>query len=460
MDLTTRRRKLNEYYHNFMTQEELQNLRAKYGIAKPQNQASSKLDIGSLRAKYGAKEVKAAETPPQTKKNLLENYKEGFTGAFNLAEKGLEKAKDFLYPSSAKTVGTTIAAPVLTLKGEKEKAAELVRQNIKPANIAFTALELLPGGGQLTKYLKKLPGSEKAAELITKTIPSALKESATQNYLRVLNPTTQKTKAIASKIAPKLAEKKVTANTLKGLENKAVAVMRLAGQKMDDVLAALPPETKTKVSPLISELEKAKTPHIVNGVIVNKQAVGAIEDMQRLLVDQLKATNGQVSTASVRRIRQILDGMVDKAGGFIPDRAAKYGTEAEKELADSIRNVLAKQVPGLEEVNAEYSFWKGTKDVVKARLKRDTGKGSGLTENMATTGGAVAGLASGGLSKAAGYALAAKSLTKLFRSTFWNTKVSAANKTRLANLLASGKVSEAGYIAARLYDGLTNQSKN
>lgn len=446
-----------------MTPEQIEQYRQKYGIISyPKDTSSRKAEIDNALRSVGF--AKQPQTPIQAtkigeKKSFSQNVQEGVSGALNLSQEGLIGARDFMFGTAAKTAGTAIAAPILEFMGKPKEATELVKQNINTGNIAFTALELYPGGGILSGALKQLPGGAKIASWITETLPKTLRASAIKNYLEVFAPTTQKTKTIAEKIVPGMAKRRLTAYTKEGLYQAAKEGAKEAGTQIDEIIERLPNETKIKLSPLISELEKSKAPHVVNGVVVNKQAVSAIEDMQRLLIDQMVATNGQTSLKSIRRVRQILDGMVDKAGGFIPERAQKYSVEAEKELAGAIREELARAVPDLNKVNAEYSFWRGVQDVLRARIKREVGRGSTITEKIAATAGGAAGL-SHGLTGAVKYAITFKAVASLVKSTFWKTKVSAANKMRIADFIANGKIKDAEFIASKLLAGFNNKKND
>jgi hypothetical protein len=191
----------------------------------------------------------------------------------------------------------------------------------------------------------------------------------------------------------------------------------------------------------------------VDGVVIDRNAYEAINQVGDLILQY----GGEISSASLNRVRQLLDRMTYGAGK-VYGKTLKEGTEvsAQKELADIIRAEFAKENPDIAKLNAEYSFWSTLHEVITSTIKR-TKPQSGTEDVLTALSGGV-GLATGGIGSGVQAALFTKYLSKFIRSTWWKS-VSAAKRNQVANMIAEGRVEQAVYTLTRLYDGLENSKK-
>lgn len=270
-----------------------------------------------------------------------------------------------------------------------------------------------------------------------------LMEAAAGQYEKVLAPTTKKMKQLAQKVAPGLAERKVTAFSQKGLLSEAEKQVKTFGQQIEDAWAKLPEEHQTAVRPILENITKAQealTMKGADGTIipeVNSEAFQQLTSLKSELISIAGETNAP--TRVLREYRQILDGMINKAGkGFglsLNDSAVLSGT---KTVANAIREQLGKATPDIAKINNEFTFWKRVQDVVGATVERKTGQATPLGQKLAKGAGVIVGGAHGGIMGAIEGGLIMKNLEKLATSTAWNT-FSASSKAKLADALASGE---------------------
>lgn len=391
-----------------------------------------------------------------------------FNKLSNIGEKILSKPSELLFGTTGKTVGGLITRGIggvktLTAKTPEQLAeARRLSQVGEPTvgDIAFTALELYPGGGLLKNTLKKIPGSKQLiqiAENVVNRIPEGLRERAIQELTKIIKPTTQKTKFVTEKIAPKIIDDIPITATKEKLLGKVESKVYEFGDKIDEFIKNMGDEaTKIdiKTQPLLDSLAEAKKQFsFLNDagkeIVTNKNALAKITELEGM-VSQL---GGSASFNTLRKMRQILDAEISKAGGFLGKTLAE-GTEAELKsgIANSIRNELAKDSPDLAKLNLEYSNWKNFEYVLTEGLKRDAGKTMGLKSKVTAVIGGIAGGAKG--------AVALTALEKIFNSTLWKT-ININLKTSLAKSIESGSTSKfieaVNAIIRRLASGVKNE---
>lgn len=374
------------------------------------------------------------------------------------------KPADFLFGSTAKTVGGTILSNVGSTKellGKTPEEKDLGRrlrergeEEITPTNIAFTALELFPGGGQLGKYLSKIPGGAKVASGIsnfTKTLPSKLRGGAIEQFRQVLGATTKEAKRTAERVAPGLAERKITALSRESLQRKATEQTSKVGAAVEETIEAIPKGTSLKTQPIIESIEKTKQGFTVKGVVVEP---GKLEVANKLQ-DIVKKLGDELDTDNIIKLRRVWDETIRKSGkGFGLNPKDAFSLEVKKVATNKIRNELAKEVPELAVINKEFAFWKGVKDTITGTVERTAGKKS-FTQQQAGALGAAAGFIKGGAGVAVLAGVAAKNLIKLTSSTAWKT-MSAKKKTQLAEAIESGSTKKINEVLKRLLAGVKN----
>jgi len=409
--------------------------------------------------------------PPVLKKGFLERFGD-------VSGKVLEGASDFAFGTTKKTVGGLITQGIgagMEVAGDITKNPELTQKGtkliessgfgMKPGeegqapsvgDIAFTALELYPGGGLVSKYLKKIPGAGKFADVFSKVIPENLKESAIKAYAQVLAPTTKEMKYLTEKVAPQLMEKEVKAVTRRGLEKKIEVNLAEAGNKIDDVLDQIPEGTQLKTQPILDALESSKSDFMIEEggkkIAAEPEKIVNIDNLKNIIQE----FGDKISFNSLRKLRQIWDTSIASGKGFMGKTLTEGGVlDAKKTATSAIRGELAKEFPDLDKVNAEYTLWKNTSDILEATSKRLVGREKPLTQKLIKGTGLAVGFVKGGPVGAMVTGEIAEKASQLFSSPAWKT-ISAVNKKKLADYLANGDIKN-----ATLYIGkLISMAKN
>jgi len=412
-------------------------------------QTTTETQPTDLRTKLEQAYIKKEAESRLAQQSQLQNKPKGLLEKVsNLTEKTFGKASDLFFGSTGKTVGGLITGGIgsaSALAGKKTFGQSLEKQAeeaITPTNIAFTTLELYPGGGELGKLLSKIPGSSKLVSKIddaVKILPKSLREKAIKLYTEALAPTTKKTKLQAKKIVPELLERKEKAGIFTGLkkiEEKAVEGLRGAGELIDAEIEMMDKVKKLEVKPIINSLRKFAKEAIIEGtdVVAEPTKVAATENIAKVITDLGK----EASVKSLRSLRQIWDDTIKKAGkGFGRSDADNFLLGAKKEATNSIREVLALENPTLDLLNKEYSFWSNVSEVISETLLRKSSQ-IGKKGRIAQVLGGVLGSTLGPKEAAIG-ALVGRKLEQAFGSAAWKTR-SAIWKNELAKHLVDGSV--------------------
>jgi hypothetical protein len=360
-----------------------------------------------------------------------------------------EKTADFLYGNFARAAGSVLTDATGITKNEMAKVGS------EPSTLFFAALEVAPGGGAIIKTLKKVPGLGKVLNALGKVKGAAaakIKQSAIDMMTKALKPTTNEMKAKTAKIVEEALERGVSGTASK-IEAVSGSNKQRAWNNLDEALGLLPPDKKQSTVPIIKELAERQKQFMVDGVVVDKNSYEAINEVGDLILE----FGDEIPSASLNKVRQLLDKMTYGAGK-VYGKTLKEGTEAnaQKELADIIRAEFAKENPDIAKLNKEYSFWATLNEVINKTIQRT--KPQSGTSDAITAITAGAGLATGGLDTAIKAGLFTKYFQKLIASTYWKS-VSAVQRNRIADLISSGKIEEAAYIAGRLYDGFVSKKE-
>lgn len=272
-----------------------------------------------------------------------------------------------------------------------------------------------------------------AMSVAQKPLSTLFKNSAEKSMSKALGATTKIDKNLTQKVVPGLLDRGVTAMSRKSLLSKTTDFLHASGDAMDDVLKTIPDNAPVNLNSVADKLDDAKAAFMVTGangkpVIADPQAIAHIEGFQNIL----KQVGGENAPfASVRKLRQIWDKGVAKAGGF-GGKTLNEGSliEAQKSAADALRAELVKGRPDLQRVNAEFNFWANAQKVIKDTVERTSSQGTSLPKQMSR----IAGVATGGLN---GLAIAA--IGEIAGSTAWRT-LSAVTKSKIAKSLATGNL--------------------
>lgn len=297
---------------------------------------------------------------------------------------------------------------------------------------------------------------------VLKPIGGALIDSAKEGLGKVLAPTTIATKAAAKKVLPRMVDEAPIALTRKGLLENVGTSLRGAGKALDEALQKVPTGTTlssgqiANVTGRLDALASSFMTKTASGgmaVVPGAEAsVGFINGMKDFI------QQSDPSFESIRNIRKVLDGLVDKSGKFNMTAAEGSEKEIQRFTADALRGELAKAAPDVAAANRDYSFYKGIQTVLEKTIERTTGQQGNLTRRILMAGGATAG-SPYGIAGAFTGAAVMKALAQVADSTAWRT-VSAATKSKIANLIATDQLGEASALITRIGMGVNAYNKN
>jgi hypothetical protein len=364
-------------------------------------------------------------------------------------------ASNLLFGSTSKTVGSLIGSgyesardligkPVENRAFTDETGMSLYQKETsgagKATDIAFTGLELMPGGGVLGKHLRKLPGGEFVAKNITDKlakIPENMKAKALEQYTSIFRAGSKESKALTEKVAPKLLEDGKIITSLKSLKEGATKQTKLYGEQIGEWFKKLPAGARREVEPVVKKLQTLKSQYRIAGKDINKTAISAVDD----IIDNIKTQSGEMSIKNLRKLRQIWDEHYNVSKGL--DDIANYKKKAERVGADAIRDILSKESPELAKLNQTFSFWKNVEKLAdysaqKAPLKL----ASSAAKVVGGTIGAIAGTGTGGkIGSAIIGSQVGNAVNKVISSPAWKS-VSAVYKNKMANYMMSESVSK------------------
>lgn len=319
--------------------------------------------------------------------------------------------------AAGRAIGQVGTEAIENLQGSNQTAGEEAR-----AIAGATGRGALEGAFDVATL-----GTAKVAGKVLPKVAGALKEGAERGVQRILAPTTKADKKAAEKITKELINRplsKTAAITRKGMLEKATTEASIAGEAIDQG-----PKLTGETNPLdiIKALDAKKKDFIVEGVVVDKEAVQSINEVQNLISE----FGDSIPDESLRVVRRVLDKAVSGKNAFL--LPAKDGSmiEMKKAASNSIRGILAEKYPDLAKLNKEYTFWKTLEDVLSNTAARRTGQSSGLVKNLATVGAAVT---AGSPTAAATRALAIRPIIDFMDSPVWRL-IDAKARIKLADIL-------------------------
>jgi len=277
-------------------------------------------------------------------------------------------------------------------KPERTFTDESGMPKISGIDAAFAALETYPGGGLVTKNLKKIPGAGYIAEGIEKRLlktSSKLKGGAVKLYEKIFNPTSKESKALAEKTLDRLINEEGYIKSISELKDEAGKKSTIYGKEIDNWFLSLPKGSKTETKSILDNLFNLRGKYKVGGVDINEQGIKAVDEAINSLTRLSK--NGEIETSNLRKLRQIWDEHYNISKGF--DDIASYKKKVQRLGADSIRDVLAKNNPILAEINRNFTFWRNVESLAEYTSKKGGGK---LTKFGTTALGSGLGAYTGG----------------------------------------------------------------
>jgi hypothetical protein len=281
-----------------------------------------------------------------------------------------------------------------------------------------------------------------------------LRKMAETQYGRALNATTKPLKAESKRIVPELLNRGVTGNLEKLAETGAANASK-AGKALDAAYSgATRAGVTTQTKPIMDALDKMKQRYYVSGPAGQRIAAnpGAIEKVEALqsLIGQF---GGSASPDQLWKFRKNMDDILAASGGFGVSLTPGTVKSIQREARTVVQKELNKAAPNIEQLNAEFSLWKGLEKVARATSERKIGQ-SGIVElGLRTSIGGAAGYLMGGNDRegaALGVLLGAITKHPQYRT------MAASEKARLAHALAMGETATAISVATKALAGLEN----
>ena len=282
---------------------------------------------------------------------------------------------------------------------------------------------------------------------LAKPVAGALKESAAKGLGKVLEPTTIANKTLTKKVLPRMVEEAPIAMSRKGLLGNVNKSLRVAGDALDDALKAVPnrkqlnPGQITAVTSALDDLADSLKVDVSKPGYMQYRAPAPGSEASVEFIERMRdmVKNADPSFGTIREMRQVLDGLVDKTGKWNATAAEGSQKEIQRFTANRLREELASAAPDVAAANKDYSFYKGMQTVLEHTIERKTGQQGNLTKRILMAGGASHGITGVAVMKALG---------DLVDSTAWRT-TSAATKSKIANLIATDRLGEAAGLIAR-----------
>jgi|SRR5436190_644967 len=295
---------------------------------------------------------------------------------------------------------------------------------------------------------------------VVEALPQKLKDQAAKQVVQALDPTKERFKAIARRLAPQIMKRGLGGNRA-ALQEQAATTLAQAGTDLEAVItqhAKQPVGTQ----PILDVLETAKNAFRTTdaaGTVLEYEprAIKQLDGLQRIVT----ALGPDAPVEKLVAIRRAWDKVVSQAGGFEHRAQGAIGVPlkdvseawAKREATSAIRDVLEQAVPDLAAANKEWAFWKSLSDVLTQTSQRTQRQGIGLKDLVVGSAGAsigstlAASLGFGPAGVAAtGLGLTAIMAKRVIESPAWRL-ASAQAKDRLADAIVSN---DAGKIAMAL----------
>ena len=320
-----------------------------------------------------------------------------------------------------------------------------VAQAVKSAGLTMAQTGSPTAAGVSGAVTAVMPGGRavrRAADLLS--------ESAEKSMAQALGPTKEVMKTEAAKLAPQMLAR--------GVRGTRSAMLDQAREKVAQVGAAIGDEYRAAAAAgkTIDGIELSGTLALAKDAFVVETKHGArtpIPGTERIikrlnnLIEFVDDLGPEIPADKAAKITTMWQRIVSKSGLYGPKAGASATDQANawafREAAESFRTLLNRASPTLDELNAEYAFWKSLRNVLKETERRTQPQGGGLSTTITAATGAGAGFASGDSmtdrvqNAVIGGMLGRQALT-LLQSPWWRTSAAGPFKQALADALASG----------------------
>ena len=399
-----------------------------------------------------------------------------------------------MIPGVSRAVDAMYGAPV------SERGFAQARQAVAPTNtaqrIGFGAEQIgeffLPTGpagkalqagksGLLTLAQTGSPLTAGVSAGLTSVLPGAgaaqrastsLREGAEKTMAQALGPTKEWAKDTARKVAPEMLKRGVGGSRAAMLEQASQQTRSVGAQIGAEIQAAAAAGQTISGNGVRGAIGQAAAGlHVADATGAAIPIAGTEAVVRRLAkLDAFVAKLGDdIPIDKAAKVKTTFDQIVSKAGLYGQKAGASATDSANawaiREAAGAFRGLLAKANPTLDDLNAEYAFWKGLRTVLTETEKRTQAQSGGLVAAGMGGSGAVVGAMSGeGASDRVQNALiggvAGRQLVRALQSPQWRTQVSAPMKEVLAKALASGRAEAVTAAVARITSAMPAQFRN
>lgn len=365
---------------------------------------------GTPRTTPGAFDQRPPEiTPTNTAQRI------GFTG---------EQVGEFMLPIAALNGGRVMQAA--------RAGAQTMMQSGSPVEAGVSA-----------GLSAVLPGASAA-----KNASGFLRDSAEKTMAQALGATKEKFKEKAAELAPEMLNRGIK-GTRKAMLNEATAATKAVGQQLDAAYSAAAQAGDTVAGNLISgHLQLASDALKVKnaaGKLITIPGTERVVDRLAKLDAFVKTLGPDIPVDRAAKVKRTFDKIVDKAGLFGAKATASATDNADawaiREASGAFRDLLNRNAT-IADLNAEFAFQKGLKDVLKATVKRTQSQRSGLTDAVRSAAGATMGAAVGGPVGAAAGAVGMEAVSRAWNSPIFKTAVAGPFKNLMADALASGNTGQ------------------
>ena len=341
--------------------------------------------------------------------------------------------------------------------------------------------EVLRSGGVTLAQTGSAPTAGVSAGLTATLVPGMgwvlnqagrLGASAEKTMVGALGPTKEWAKAEAARIAPGMFARGVKGSRPAMLARAETMVTDVGKQIGDEVAAAAAAGQTVSGAAVLQAIRTASDGlHIVTprGASIPIAGTEPVIGQLNKLTKFVQQLGPDIPFDQAAKIKTTWDRIVSKAGLYGPKAQASATDSAAgwsiREAASSFRDLLAKGSLTLDDLNQEYAFWKGLRNVLKETEKRTQPQGSGLISGVTGGMGVVGGLASGEgvedkLQNALVYGVMGRQLVRVMQSPSWATYVSAPMKNALADALASGSAPRVSSVMQRIMSALPAQVRS
>lgn len=289
-----------------------------------------------------------------------------------------------------------------------------------------------------------------------------MQQGAEKNVAQALGATKEWAKTDAAKLAPEMLRRGVGGSReamLARATEEVSSVGAQIGKAIEEAAEAGATVDAQALSGFLAGARQSLVVQTANGRTVPIPGTERIVSKLAKLDEFVASLGPDIPFDKAAKIKTTWDRIVSKAGLYGPKATSSATDSADawavREAATGFRKLLAEGSATLDDLNKEYAFWKGLKNVLKETEKRTQAQGGGLVSGVAGVAGVSTGLATGNstgdkVTQALVYGAAGRQLVRLMQSPAWRTKVSGPTKDAIARALARNDVGALTSITARI----------